>query len=241
MKKVLIAILCALLATSMVGCAARINTIGNSTNSTDVQTEEKKPETPKPPKADPSDLEIIESGWSVTEDGYVQYGIGIKNPNKDYEARLFTITVSGKDENGKILFSEYSVIGSVFPNGEYYFGTQVGNGLAPTSLDFIISVSENNWVESSDQSTSRFVISNTNEIPGDYGLVSFTGEISTTDKSATGGVFLSLVFRNKEGKIIGGSNGFTDIATTNTKYPFEVRTFSPVEHDKYDIFAYVYK
>ena len=241
MKKILIAIICALLATSMVGCNMGLNTIRNPENSTDTQSETKKQETQKPPKPDPMDLVITESGWSVTEGGYVQYGIGIKNPNRDYEARLFTITVSGKDANGKILFSEYSVIGSVFPNGEYYFGTQVGNGLTPTSMDFIISVSESNWVETSDQSTNRFVISNTNEILSDYGLVSFTGEISTTDKTATGGVFLSLVFRNKEGKIVGGSNGFTDIATTNTKYPFEIRTFSPVEHDKYDIYAYIYK
>lgn len=51
-------------------------------------------------RSEPKPLEITESGWSVVGDGWVYYGFALKNTNKDVEAQMPTVTITGKAENG---------------------------------------------------------------------------------------------------------------------------------------------
>ena len=242
MRKVLATLVCVVLVMTMFGCTRKTDSSSASSASSS-QSAASSAESAKPvelPK--PKDLEVIESGWSVNSSGYIQYGIGIKNPNADFEAKLFTVTASGKDPAGRILFSEYMVVGSVPPNSEYYFGAQIGNGARPSHVEFIVSVSDDNWVPREKiKKSPTFEITSTNVVPGNFNMTSFTGEITAKgEDTKVNGVWISVILRNKENKIVGGYYSFTDIARLNQKYPFEVRVFDPVEYETYKLYAYSY-
>jgi len=241
MKKIISMIICVTLAATLVatmtGCAS-VKPTPDDAQQGSADTESTKPET-KPVAAKPKDLEVKESGWSVAEGGYIQYGIGVKNPNSDFEANLFTITVTGKDSAGKILFSEFQILGPIYPNAEYYYGASAGNGVKPDKVEFIVSVNDKNWKQNSTTSPPRYSISNTNKVAGSYNMTSFTGEIQATgEKAPSGGVWVSVIMRNKDNKIVGGYYAFTDVPQLDKKFPFEIRVLSPVEHEKYEIYAY---
>ena len=241
MKKIISMIVCVALAATMLatvtGCAS-VKPTPDDTQQEPADTGPSKPET-KPVAAKPKDLEIKESGWSVAEGGYIQYGVGIRNPNPDFEANLFTISVTGKDSAGKILFSEFQILGPIYPNAEYYYGASAGNGVKPDKVEFIVSVNDKNWKQNSTTSPPKYSISNTNKVAGNYNMTSFTGEIQATgEKAPSGGVWVSVIMRNKDNKIVGGYYAFTDVPQLDKKFPFEIRVLSPVEHEKYEIYAY---
>ncbi|MFR3876849.1 MAG: hypothetical protein ACLTYW_00360 [Collinsella sp.] len=70
-------------------------------------------------KNGPEPLEITESGWSVVGDGWVYYGFALKNPNKDVEAQMPTVTITGKAEDGSIVFSDKQTLFVVLPVRPY--------------------------------------------------------------------------------------------------------------------------
>jgi len=242
MRKIIKMIICVALAVvlpvTMAGCASVKPTMENNQQGS-TEPEPKKPETTQIEAAKPKDLEVKESGWSVADGGYIQFGVGIKNPNSDFEANLFTISVTGKDSAGKILFSEFQILGPVYPNSEYYYGASAGNGVVPAKVEFIVSVNDKNWKKNSTTSPPKYSISNTNKVAGSYNMTSFTGEIQATgEKAPSGGVWVSVIMRNKDNKIVGGYYAFTDVPQLDKKFPFEIRVLSPVEHEKYEIYAY---
>jgi len=53
------------------------------------------------PKA-PQPLELVEAGYTVTSGSpYVEYGVIIRNPNRDYGAGLPTVRITMRDANGR--------------------------------------------------------------------------------------------------------------------------------------------
>ncbi|MCG4849454.1 hypothetical protein L0P44_12390, partial [Streptococcus gordonii] len=81
-------------------------------------------------------MEITESGWSVVGDGWVYYGFALKNTNKDVEAQMPTVTITGKAEDGSIVFSDKQTLFVVLPGETVHYGFQAGNGTAPATVEF---------------------------------------------------------------------------------------------------------
>lgn len=189
-------------------------------------------------KEEPVPVEIKDSGYYVTEYGYIMYGIVWKNPNDLYSIEYPTLSITGKDANGKILFNDTQVMESLMPGEEQRFGCQAGTETAPASVEFSVTDSRSNYVRTNDKATEYFSIANANEVPGDY-ETSFTGELTTlADLGDSSQAWVSVILRDGNGKIVYGSNSFADVPAKGQTLPFEVSAMSSLpEHASYELFA----
>lgn len=233
MKRAVVIALCLALSLCVVGCGSGSGSGNQSTGSTQSEAPKSEADTSKP-----SELEILEVGYNVNDSGYVLYGIGIHNPNTDFEVEYPTIVATGKDDAGKIVFSSEQVMGTIYPGMNYYYATQAGNGTAPATVEFSIKTNDRNWTKSTRTSADIYDIANTNEVIGSYGLDNYTGEITLVDDSITDeGAWISVIFRDAAGSIVGGNMGFADSLSPGATSPFDVSAYSTPEHATYEIHA----
>lgn len=191
-----------------------------------------------PEAESPSPMEMIESGWSVGGSGYVSYGVGIRNPNTSFEAEFPKITITGKDSEGKIVFSDEQVLMFMLPGAEYYFGGQAGNGTAPETVEFSVSVSKDDWIPNDKQSMAIYEITNINDVKGEYGDVDFTGEITTLEEwDDVSQTCVNVILRDESGEIIGGSYGFVDTPAKGETAPFAINEYGAPDYSSYEIYA----
>ena len=189
-------------------------------------------------KPEPLPLEIVDSGWSVLGEGWVYYGIAIKNPNSGLEAQYPGFTITGKADDGSIIFSNEQVCTVVFPGETIYHGFQAGNGTAPASVEF--KVKEPTWVESAGIDGEVFTVSNTAEVLGEYGNTSFTGEVTVNtkvDKNTMGQIALTVITRDENNAINFGNGTFIDIASEGETVPFDIPCYQVPEHSSFEIYA----
>lgn len=186
----------------------------------------------------PQDISIIESGWSAGESGYVYYGIGIENPNSAFEAQFPTIKVTGKDADGKILFSNDQTLNFMLPGAKYYYGGQAGNGTAPATVEFSVSVSDRNWVANDKQSMEIYTIENANEVVGEYGNVNYTGEITVNEELRdVNEAMVNAILRDSAGNIVAGYTGFAEVSKAGDTTVFDISAYDVPEHASFEIYA----
>lgn len=230
MRKITAIAAAALLALTLAGCGGQ-------------EAPKEEPSSSKPAKEEakataPVELEIIESGWMAGEQGYVYYGIGLKNPNASFGAEFPTIKVTGKDADGKVVFSDEQVLMFMLPGAEYYYGGQAGNGTAPATVEFSLSVSKNNWVETDKQDVEFYTISNPNEVKGAYGNDSFTGELTVNEEwENITSACISVILRGASGEIVGGYSGFADLPAKGQTTAFDVMAYDVPDHASYELYA----
>ena len=231
MKKIAAIVATALLAVTLVGCGSQESPKVEAPNPEPAP--EKNAET-----ATPADLEIIESGWVAGEQGFVHYGLGLKNPNAGFGAEFPTIKVTGKDADGKIVFSDEQVLMFMLPGAEYYYGGQAGNGTAPATVEFSLSVSKNNWIPTDKQAVEFYTISNTNEVKGQYGNDNFTGELTVNEEwESVTSACVSVILRDAEGSIVSGYCGFADLPAEGQTTAFDVMAYDVPDHASYEVYA----
>lgn len=185
----------------------------------------------------PVDLEIVESGWSTDEHGYANYGIGIVNPNAGFEAQQITLTVTGRDAEGKIVFTQDDIIPFMLPEATYYLGGQAGRGTPADALEFSLSVDERYWVQNDRTSSAIFEITNPNEMVEEYASV-YTGELSANlNWDDVEHVRTCVLLRDDAGAIIYGTSGYADYPADGQSVPFEVYAPGAPEHATFELNA----
>lgn len=70
--------------------------------------------------ANPAELQIVDSGWFVADNGMVDFAVEVQNPNKTVEAVDPVIEVVGKDDGGNVIFDETIETPGVLPDSTYY-------------------------------------------------------------------------------------------------------------------------
>lgn len=234
MKKIALVALAVATALCLAGCGGA----QDSTNAQSAEPKSTEPASSPIEQSSPQELVAIESGWSAGESGYVFYGVGIENPNTSFEARFPKITVTGKDADGKILFSNDQVLNFMLPGAKYYYGGQAGNGTAPATVDITVSMEDRNWVANDKQSMEIYTISNANEIVGDYGNVSFTGEITANEEwSDVSQAMMNVILRDASGSIVAGYFGFAPVSKTGDTAVFDVSGYDVPEHASFEVYA----
>lgn len=189
--------------------------------------------------SEPAPVDIVESGYYITDQGYVMYGIVWKNPNTQYEVRWPSVTITGKDAEGKIVFSNTQVMSSLLPGEQWQFGNQAGNGTAPTTVEFEIVEGDTQYIKTSEQPQELLTITNTNEVVGKR-RTSFTGEMTTNSDELEdhSQAWISVILRDANGAIVYGSNDFAYIAANGGSSTFEVKTRSELpDHASYELTA----
>ena len=208
-----------------------------STNKKDVEKED----------ADEGELEIVESGYTVMApnsigDIYLTYAVTIKNNNQKLAADFPVITVTGRSEDGSILFSEEQTLGTILPGDTVSWADDVIDckGEEPASVDIKVEGADfvkperslNEAVES-----SSFKIENLSEVPGDYDTA-VTGEITNNSDTDFESVAVIVILKN-QGTVVGGFTGYADNLSAGKQSAFDISSFMSdlPAHDSIEVVA----
>ncbi len=195
---------------------------------------------------DPEPIQITDSGWYAPEpnkysnSSYVHYGVSIYNPNDNYAGDYATVTITGKDENGKILFSDKQVMGVINPHETITFGTQAGNGTKPATVEFDAYVKDSDWnkVNKDKITIPSCEITETNDAKNSFGDVSFTGKLKVDDSWGNKeSAYVSALLKNENGETIAGYNSFVNVVKGDY-VPFDIYTYDIPEYSSFEIYAY---
>ena len=168
-----------------------------------------------------ADLEIVESGWSVGSDGYVYYAFG------------------GRDEAGKVLFSEEQILNIIGAGETNYFGSLVGGGEAPAAVEFEPLPIEDYQVGLTGSEVS-FSVSSVSVSSGRDGMTSFTGDVTTVDDDGQGigsDVALTVVLRDESGAIVYGMTDYARKPPVGESTSFEVERYGVPDYATYEVHA----
>ena len=191
------------------------------------------------PATEAVDLEIVESGWSVDSQGYVHYAVGLRNngvatiDNPGY-------TVTGRDESGRVVFSDEQRVFAV-PAGEtVFFGSLTGNGTAPTSVDFSLMGVDQDQIRP-EMDVPVFSVLDAGIVEGTLGGFSVVGEIETEhagDESiGMGDVLVALVLRDAGGNIVYGALTFVERPDEGESTSFEINVVNDVDYATYEVYT----
>lgn len=191
------------------------------------------------PAAETVDLEIVESGWSVDSQGYVHYAVGLRN-NGDATIDNPGYTVTGRDESGRVVFSDEQRVFAV-PAGEtVYFGSLTGNGTAPTSVDFSLMGVDRDQIKP-EMDVPAFSVLDAGVVEGALGGFSVVGEIKTEhagDESiGMGDVLIAVVLRDAGGNIVYGALTFAERPDEGESTSFEINVVDDVDYATYEVYT----
>lgn len=188
-------------------------------------------------------LELVETGWSADESGYVHYAFGLRNTSDSVCIQLPSVEITGRGEDGSVLFSETLIMANAFAGETVYFGSEIGNGngIVPATVDFTVLEPEDYGYVNSSESAS-FKVDNLNAAPDGYGGEIFSGEISVAKDSArvreqSSQLNVSLVLRDDAGAIIYGFDTYVDWPPEGGSRPFSMDVFDPPAYDSFEVYA----
>ncbi len=180
--------------------------------------------------ADELPLEIAETGWSITSDGYVNCVVGLRNTSEDTAVDLPVVSVAGYSSAGDVLFaSELGAMVSA-PNQTSYLTdlTFLDNPSALDHVEFTLQASSATGTRHiSDPVT--FEASTPSTHSDDVAGTSFTGTVSVSGSESaisalapySSTIKVTVVLRDSSGAIVGGSSDFLTTLSAGT-HPYSV-------------------
>lgn len=186
-------------------------------------------------------LELVETGWSADESGYVHYAFGLRNTSDSVCIQLPSVEITGRGEDGSVLFSETLIMANAFAGETVYFGSETGNGngIVPATVDFTVLEPDDYSYVNSGESAS-FKADNLSAAPDGYGGEIFSGEISVVKDSArvreqSSMLAVSLVLRDDAGAIVYGYSTFVDWPSEGGSRPFSMDVIDPPAYDSFEV------
>lgn len=179
-------------------------------------------------------LGIVESGWGVSAGGYVMYALTLENTSDDLVVEYPEVLITGRDEDGSVLFTDSQVLWVIYPGEQLTYACQAGNGQAPATVEFALAAPQDYQVTVGEGEATTFEVSDFSVRAGSYGSTLFTGEVTTVSQGdegdGMGDVWLSVILRDEAGKIVYADHG-------DCRRPGEGKS-SAFEIDVYDCPAY---
>lgn len=184
-------------------------------------------------------LSIVESGWSVSEHGYVHFGIGLKNSDGSAAIAFPTISIYGYDADDNLIFTDEKTYSAIEPGQTVYFGDQTGNGSAPARVEFEAVTPSGVALATATEAPTYELFDSAESAEAD-GMYLFSAKLKL--QSAPSGfdktqVFLSAILRDKQGNIVAGYNNFIDCPAVGSTVPVSVDVHNPPAHASCDIYA----
>ncbi|OUP11061.1 protein kinase [Collinsella sp. An2] len=186
-------------------------------------------------------LKIVDSGWSVDAAGYINYGVAIQNTSEDLTIEFPAYTITGRSEDGSILYSDTQALSVIYPGETRYFGSIAGNGNAPATVEFA-TVAPYEWaVSTAAGRPSTFDIAHLSAVSNGIGGTSITGEVTMTSKGndaeGASNIELTLIARNDSGSIVYGADAFITMPAEGAATPFEIFCYDLPSYSSFEIYA----
>lgn len=224
----------------LIACTACGSNAGNNEGSSTVEgTDNSEPgveeDTTTPDNYE--ELKIIEQGYSVGQDHYMNFGLVIENPNKDVAFEYPTIIITAYDENGEVLATSEETGNYIQPGDKQAFGSSFDcNGKKPSKVEF--SVESGTAIAPSDTAvkSSDLKATGVNDRKNDD-EVTVTGKIMNMSQNDTEDVKVVVLFKNDD-KIVYGDYTFPSGGIkAGSEKPFELSEYDLPSYNTIEVYA----
>lgn len=202
--------------------------------------EDDAPVTVDAPSADVPELEIVESGWSVDEQGYVHYAFGLHNPS-DVWADMPGVLITGRDADGRVIFSDEQYISGVPAGQTTYFGSQAGDGTPPAAVEFRPIALQEYQVGTGSGTGAAYEVKDARAVSDGLGGIKFVGEVTNVrdgeKRGGMGDVALTAVLRDASGAIVYGDTGYTSSPAEGESSSFEILAYGVPDYASFEVYA----
>lgn len=182
-------------------------------------------------------LEIVDSGWSVTESGFVYFGVQLRN-NESSTIDFPEVKVTGYAKDGSILFSQSSVLSKIGAGQTISFGEQAGNGVAPERVTFEAVAPQSSNLNPSEQ-VAAFSVSGLSRSTSSLGNDVLAGKVKTESEELGGlgssQIRLSAILKNGSGEIVGGCSAFVNMPAFGAETSFQINVPSGLQYASYEV------
>lgn len=209
----------------LVGCGAPAQTPSDSAlaKEQDVASTEVAPET------EPSNLEIVESGYWIGEYGNTHYALIVENPNAGWGAGNVQIHVIGKDAEGNTVKSETAYLNAIFASGKAAVcGTSYFDEGVKT-VEFQLVNSKNMW-EKTDITQAEFDeklhADSVNESTDSLGDTTVSGDVTNDLTAEISSSSVNVLFRGEDGSLLGGASTYLNTLPAGSTAPYTVSLLS---------------
>lgn len=186
-------------------------------------------------------LSIVESGWSMGDNGYVQFVYALRNNSADTTVKLPQIIVTGKNSSDDVLFARQTGLMSIGAGQTQYYTSIESCSETPASVEFEPQTLRG-YNLSTSESAGSFSVSNVSESKGQLGETKITGEVTADDVGTTGDadVMVTAVFKDAKGSIVGGAQAFVSCPAQGKSIAFSATPYVEVEHESVDVYACIW-
>ncbi len=214
---------------------------GTSSNSSSKNTQSSGSSVTDAAKNTDNPLSIVESGWSMGGNGYVQFVYALRNNSADTTVKLPSITVTGKNSSGEVLFARETAMMSIGAGQTQYYASIEPCSETPASVEFEPQALRS-YSLSTSESAGSFSVSNVSESKNQYGETKITGEVTADDVGNTeyGDVMVTVVFRDASGTIVGGAEAFVSCPAQGKSVAFSATPYVEVKHESVEVYACIW-
>ena len=184
-------------------------------------------------------IEVKEYGCSMNNE-YVYCSVNLYNPNVDKAIELPRYRIVARNEAGELLGTEDQTLSIIYPQQNFvhaFLAFDVAED--PASVEIEVLEPEDYNVK--DVST----LDNPEYIPlkiegAKYSNDRILGEIQNDNDYNLDNVIVTVVFRDDNGKLIGGTSTFVDSVKAKSKTPFDMSIYEKFATSNFEVYANIW-
>ncbi len=214
------------------GCAASTSPSGTAKPAGNASTA---------PASAPVPLAMADSGWALSENGYVTWGFILENTNVDAGAENVTVRISMKDAGGAELGTQDVAVKRIMPGATVALGGEDADphGKVPATVDFEVLDPGAGWKRADAMAPVGFkALTVVDPKAGKEGMTtSFTGQLKNPNDSAFEQVAVTVLLRDKTGKIFYGGYNTVDNVKAGATVPYRADMLGAADYATFEMSA----
>ena len=184
-------------------------------------------------------LVVSESNVYQSTDGYVGFVVALRNESKTTAVKYPSVTVTGKNADGTIMFSSNLLYVAIGPGETKYSASITQGDSLPASIECSVDKIDS-YNLSTSLNTGAFTVSNVS-IAKAGGTTKLTGEVKVDDAGNAGNGYVEIiaVFRDENDKIVYAQEMGSECPQTGQSTSFDMPIRSNLDYASLDVYARV--
>ena len=184
-------------------------------------------------------LVVSESNVYQSTDGYVGFAVALRNESKTTAVKYPSVTVTGKNADGTIMFSSNLLYVAIGPGETKYSASITQGDSLPASIECSVDKIDS-YNLSTSLNTGAFTVSNVSVVKNS-GTTKLTGEVKVDDAGNAGNGYVEIiaVFRDENGKIVYAQEMGSECPQTGQSTSFDMPIRSNLNYASLDVYARV--
>lgn len=184
-------------------------------------------------------LEIKEYGYAMNGE-YLYCAVNLYNPNSSYCVEFPRFRITARDDNGFIIGTTDQVLSVIYPHQNFYYaGLSFKADSVPASVSVEVvtpdtyNIKSPDLLDHSDYSPLNVINSS---LRGDR----VTGEVVNQNGYDIDSAIVTVIFKDKDGKITAGQSTFVKKIPAGGSVPFDASVSKRLLADSYEVYANIW-